>query len=310
MEFSKTCGIIYFEGMYKEFKMRKSVVLIIGMLFSVLLIAAFVSCGGNLFDLPSEIAGGGAKPEANPPDVLSNNGTLTARLFIPDYKKLSQMSQSGRAIAPQTTRVRLSIKGTGSTFTVFDTLTIDPGAIEPIESGPGDLPGGVWTGKFMSLKAGSYAAGNLKIELLDSADPDFVITSGLNDAAVTVSPEEAATAVFYTVPEVVAQSGTLADGEMKFCKIEKIDAESYDDVDSYVLTLTSSDPWPDIVLFNSDGTFYKYYQVSGTSDADIKIGLDEPFPFYVGIYADAGATSYSLEFKLVDKVGDLIVIIY
>ena len=254
----------------------------------VLLIAALVSCN-NIFETPDNSRG---NPEPNPGGTVDGGGSLTASLFIPDYE---QISRAERAVAPQTAKVRLSIKGDGPAFAEFKTLTIDPKDIVPVQNqgAPESLPGGVWTGVFPSLKAGAYVPGNLKIELLDAAGA--VLTEGFNDESVVVSADRAVSAVFYTVPVTLADSGALRPGEMKFSKISMIGGLSYK------LILNTSGPWPDLVIFNGNGTFHSYHQVNGSMDGIVDFSPAAAVSYYVGVYADSGnVSSYNLELKLVD----------
>ena len=286
--------------------MKRKLFLILEILLLVLLTGTFATCE-NLFAIPDE-PGSGNTGIVNPPDPLAGKSTLTAQFFIPDYKKLSGNS---RVFAPQTSKVRLSIKGADSNFVVFSTLTIDEKDIKPVTGQPASLPGGIWTGTFTSIKAGEYAAGSMKIELLDSANT--TITSGANAAKIVINTSTTAQAEFYTIPEALADTGSLASGQMKFWKMNALSIGDPTYVDCFVLklTVTGSSSWPDIVLFNSDGTFNRYYSVNSAADAEIRIELNEKLPYYVGVYADNGTVaSYKLEFLTKDKVGNLIVIIY
>ena len=265
---------------------------ILNVLF-ILLIAAFVSCG-NIFEPPSHNGEGDKTgPEQNLPEESQGNGTLTVCLFIPDYEKLSQ---NIRAIAPQTAKVRLLTRGAGTVFTPFKTLIIDPKEIAPVEGAPEDIPGVIWNGNFSSVKSGRYEAGDLKIELLDNNDE--VLSAGLNNEIVLIAPDETAQAVFFTIPVTLTNTGSLTKGEMKFWKITMSAGISYK------LTLTAAGSWPDIVLFNSNGTYNRYYRINSPADAEISITPSADVSYYTGVYARAGnVSSYSLE--LSDNQSDI-----
>ena len=154
-------------------------------------------------------------------DEESNNKTelssANIKVFIPDYEKLAR--QYSRAIAPQTVFIRLSVADTQDVFIQNgELLELDMDTVVPIENAPANLPGGIWSATFHQLECKTYLAGSLKIELLDS--DKRVITQGVNQSDVTVTPYQEAQAVFFTTPEKYNSiSGKLSPGEMRFWKV-------------------------------------------------------------------------------------------
>jgi hypothetical protein len=126
---------------------------------------------------------------------------------------------------------------------------------------------------------------------LDNADN--VITVGYNESAVVITSDKAAeSAEFFTIPETTSKTGILNEGEMRFQKINLIKDKPYS------LTFTAAGSYPDIVLFNHDGTFNHYYPVASAAEAKIDLPApDENVSYYIGVWADDGAvTSYNLTF--------------
>jgi len=201
---------------------------------------------------------------------LEGNCKLITDIFIPNYDAISH--------------VRLSIRGIGTVYTEFDTMGIKEGSINHLVDVPDGFPGVVWTGTFTDIKALTYAPGSLKIDLLDNNKT--VISSGYNSSSVTATDNQTAVTIINPVPvNTSADSGSLTQGEMKFWKIDLHGDHEYK------LTLTAVGSWPDIILFNNDGTYNKYYSISGVSDAAIELSPAQTVSYYIGIYADAGNVS-------------------
>ncbi|MCL2442727.1 MAG: transglutaminase-like domain-containing protein [Treponema sp.] len=214
--------------------------------------------------------------------------SASLKIFIPDYKKMAEQN-SGRAIAPQTAYIRLSIADDQGIFIQHgELLELNINDIIPVVNAPVNFPGGIWSGTFSQLECKVYNAGSLRIELLDLNKR--VITQGLNQADVTVTPYQSAQAVFFTTPEIYNNiSGNLAPDEMRFWKVSMMAGFSYK------LTLSAEGSYPDIVVFNNDGTFKEYHSISNSAEAIIIFDPDVTADYYLGLWADDGAVnSYSI----------------
>jgi transglutaminase-like putative cysteine protease len=220
--------------------------------------------------------------------------SVNIKIFIPDYRKLAE---TGRAIAPQTAYVRLSVAN-GSDYTQHGNLIpVNMSSLEPVENAPSNLPGGIWNGTFTELDCKTYSAGSLKIELLDQ--DRRVVTQGVNQTAVTVTKNQAAQAVFFTTPEKFNRlSGSLAIGEMRFWKVSMTEGHEYQ------LTVSAEGAYPDIVVFNDDGTFREYHHISTSAEGIVLFTPAASGDCYMGVWADSVAvSSYSiaLSYKFEDS---------
>jgi transglutaminase-like putative cysteine protease len=224
----------------------------------------------------------------------SEKSGLNIKIFIPDYRKLAE---TGRAVAPQTAFIRLSVaNGSGAYAQHGNLLTVNMNSLTPVAGAPSNLPGGIWNGTFTELDCKTYNAGSLKIELLNQERR--VITQGVNQSNVTVTKTQAAQATFFTAPETLNSiSGSLAAGEMRFWKVNMV--QGY----AYTLTVSAEGAYPDIVVFNNDGTFREYRQIS----TNARTALFNPTASgdcYMGVWADGAAvSSYSiaLSYKFEDS---------
>jgi len=225
------------------------------------------------------------------PDAASDGeqpsikGNLSVKMFIPNYWDLAE---NGRAIAPQTAFIRLSIADGLGYAQHGNDIAVNMGSLEPIENAPAGLPGSIWSGTFTALECGTYSEGSLKIELLDQ--DKRIITQGTNQANVEVTQINAAQAVFFTTPEKFNSiSGSLAAGEMRFWKVSMM--EGYE----YKLTVSAEGSYPDIVVFNDDGTFKSYHGISNSAQGELLFNPVANEDCYMGVWADAGAVkSYSV----------------
>jgi len=247
---------------------------IITIILSSLII--ITSCFNNL--IPSDISIG--KEQAQ--ETAKSDANI--KIFIPNYLKLSEQNGS-RVIAPQTAKIRLSIANKQNNYVQHgELLEIDPGSIVPVENAPADMPGGIWSGTFTALECKIYDPCSLKVELLDQNNR--VITQGVNQAEVVVNPFKTAQAVFFTTPEKFnSVSGSLRPGEMRFWRITMMGGYSYK------LTLSAEGSYPDIVVFNNDGTFREYYSISNSADGVIVFDPASTNDCYIGVWADNGAVS-------------------
>lgn len=216
-------------------------------------------------------------------------GITSVKMFIPDYYLIAEQ-ESSRAIAPQTASARLCYLVNGN-WVGINTVNLDTATKTPVTNTPQGFSGSMYTFSFSGVPLGSYAAGNLKIELRDSSDN--VITSGTNASAVTITKDSTASTSFYTVPETTeANSGNLSSGEMKFSRAALVQGVSYN------IVLTSSGDYPDLVLFGSDGKLSKYYAVDSQNQANIALTVDSTDVYYLGLWADDGhdIARYTLNF--------------
>jgi hypothetical protein len=227
-------------------------------------------------------------------DISSNaeqareTGDVNIKIFIPDYQKLAEQNDN-RAIAPQTTKIRLSAANEENNFIqIGDILQLNVNSITSVQGAPSSLPGGTWNGTFLAIECKTYMAGTLKIELLDLNNN--VITSGVNQSDVVVSKGQAAQAVFFTTPEIKNSIlGSLNNGEMRFWRVTMMGGYSYN------LTLNTEGSYPDVVVFNDNGTFRDYHSVSSVATAILNFNPTAEDNCYLGVWASRGAvSSYSV----------------
>lgn len=219
----------------------------------------------------------------------SDQGITSVKMFVPDYYLIAEQ-ESNRAIAPQTASARLCYLVNGN-WVGINTVNLDTATKTPVTNAPQGFSGSMYTFSFSGVPLGSYAAGNLKIELRDSLDS--VITSGTNATAVTITKDSPASTTFYTVPETSgANAGNLNSGEMKFSRAVLVEGVTYN------IALTSSGDYPDLVLFGSDGKITKYYAVDSQNQASIALTVDSTDVYYLGLWADDGndIARYTLNF--------------
>jgi transglutaminase-like putative cysteine protease len=227
----------------------------------------------------------------------SVHSSVNITIFIPDYRKLAE---TGRAVAPQTAFVRLSVAdGSGAYAQHGNLRAVDMNSLESVANAPAHLPGGIWKGTFAELDCKLYNAGSLKIELLDH--DRRVITQGVNQDDVTVTKNQAAQAIFFTTPQRFnSVSGSLAIGEMRFWKVHMMGGYEY------TLTVSAEGAYPDIVVFNDDGTFREYRPISNNERVLI-FNPSSAVDCYMGVWADGAAvSSYSiaLSYKFEDSRED------
>lgn len=218
-----------------------------------------------------------------------DQGITSVKMFVPDYYLIAEQ-ESNRAIAPQTASARLCYLVNGN-WVGINTVNLDTATKTPVTNAPQGFSGSMYTFSFSGVPLGSYAAGNLKIELRDSSDK--VITSGTNSTAVTITKGGTASTTFYTVPETTgANAGNLSSGEMKFSRAALVQGVTYN------IILTSSGDYPDLVLFGSDGKLSKYYAIDSQNQASIALTVDTTDVYYLGLWADDGndIARYTLNF--------------
>ncbi len=220
----------------------------------------------------------------------SDTGFASFKIVIPDYYAMARLSSlnASRAIAPQTTKVKLSYRK-NSNWITHCTVALSDAEKTAIPNAPDDFVGSVYKCSFPNVPSGNYGAGTMKIELLDSSDN--VISSGTNDNVVTIITGETTQAAFYTIPtNSDSDSGSLAAGEMKFLR------KSFDSEYDYTLSIsiTGWNSYPDLVIFNENGTFERYIVISA-DNKDIDCSEYKGMTKYFGFWSTV-ATSYSTSF--------------
>lgn len=210
-------------------------------------------------------------------------GSATVNLFVPNYNLIAETKNSARVIAPQTSTIKFSCYE-GDKWIALDTVSLSDATSTPIENAEIGVFGNIYKITFSDIYVGTYKAGAMKIELLDSAGN--TITSGTNKTEVTVSKDFSASAEFYTIPESYNDtSATLSAGEMKFFLLSLTDTDkNY----SLEISVKEGETIPDIVLFNSDGTYKEY-----KTGSDVVLGkMTESCSYFVGVYAKDSACTY------------------
>ena len=181
--------------------------IIIAIVTSLSLLLAVTACKTGLNESQKEIE----KQE------VKETGSAAFSIVIPDYYAMANL---GRAIAPQSTKIRLSYKkfSTG-TWVEHDTVNLTDAEKTVIEDAPEGFAGSVYKCVFTNIPSGNYSSGCMKIDLLDASDN--VVSSGKNSDVVSIMMGEKTTAAFYTIPASSdAEDGSLAAGEMKFLKMD------------------------------------------------------------------------------------------
>lgn len=232
------------------------------------------------------------KQGINDTGLNQNEGTGSTEIsmFFPDY----MAKANGRVVASQTKKVKFSYYNKKTELWVnHSTIDLSAAEKQPVLEGSLNIVGYIYTFSFEKIPTSNYAAGEFKVELLDEAGN--ILTEGKNAEPVGILMGETSEAKFYTVPvSAVASEGSLKIDEMKFLKKEfyvgkqyKLTVNINENVESY----------PDIVIFNKDGTYKEYYIVDSAEEATIDFGdVTEDTFVYIGIFADDGDTSYTLDF--------------
>lgn len=249
-----------------------------------------------------------AKVESENQSEVSENGIVKVNMFVPNYDLISE---NARAIAPQTESVKFSYK-IGDDWTSFDAVELSSATATKIENAEEGLFGNTYSLTFKEIPCGTYAAGTLKVELLDS--DKSVVTSGTNNSKVIISKALTAKAEFYTIPTdfvSLGEENSIEKGKMQFFSI------SLDANNAYAFQLTIKEEYtaPDVVIFNSDGTYNSYITGSSIDFVDdgiyydyseslktryYKSGFFKKFDkadstqnYYIGIYAKDDGCSYT-----------------
>ncbi|MGN0722556.1 MAG: LamG-like jellyroll fold domain-containing protein [Treponema sp.] len=263
---------------------------IIFVTISVLLIGIISACSNSF-----------SNEVSNPDSENLNNqnlGSATVRMFVPDYAAMAEKSES-RAIAPQTAYVQLSgYNSVSGNWNVFQRIEFSSAVKTPVENSPENFPGNIFTITFDKVVAKSYQAGELKIELLNSAES--VLTSGTNATTVNVQYGENASTTFYTVPENSGNSDSnLSKGEMKFMHYI-MNANTH-----YTLHLdVEGSSYPDVVIFNENGTFEKYISVDSAESSRIEFTENSQTVKYIGVWADDGVAVSNYKLNLYTDLTD------
>lgn len=215
-------------------------------------------------------------------------GSASFKIVVPDYYAMSGLGNQARAIAPQTAKVRLSYK-ISTEWVTHGIVNLSEAEKTAIPNAPEGFAGSVYECSFEKVPSRKYASGELKIELLDSSDN--VISEGTNDNAVTITMGKTTQAAFYTIPtRSDSDAGSLSAGEMEFLKKE-FDSET---ACTLSISVTEGYNYPDLVIFNENGTFEKYISVSAANkdiDCSEYVGTTK----YLGFWSVV-ETSYTVSF--------------
>ena len=223
-------------------------------------------------------------------------GKAKFSIFVPDYEALAEQT-SARVIASQTQKIKFSYYNTsGSTAAWVLHTTVDLSTLDKtyIEGSGNTIPGKIYNVQFDNIPSGNYAAGNLKIELVDSTGR--VLTSGTNSSTVGILMGETTSATFYTLPVSVTNdvAGLIA-GEMKFYKWNVAAGKTY----TINVSVSESDTsYPDIVIFDKSGRYVSYHSISAESASVTFDEETENTYRYVGVYAKGNKSieCYTLTF--------------
>ena len=236
------------------------------------------------------------------------SGTATFSIVVPDYYAMAGLSSdSSRAIAPQSTKIKLSYKkltaddygNYTSRWISIKTLNLNEAEKTSISDAPQGFIGSVYKCVFPNIPAGAYPKKYLKIELLDSNNK--TISSALNDENIFISMEEKTQLTFYTMPETIIsntiETHSLEAGKMIFFK------QIFDSDFSSILTIsvTNENSYPHLVVFNEKGMFEEYITIS----ADTKIIDCDEFKGttkYLGFWSPKATTfSQKISFKITEE---------
>lgn len=225
-------------------------------------------------------------------------GNASFSIFVPDYDALAKSySSSARVIASQTNKIKFYYYNSStSAWVLHTTVSLDSLEKTYIEATENTIAGSIYNVKFEKIPSGTYSAGTLKVELVNSTDS--VLTSGYNDADVGILMGETTTASFYTLPENVSNDvATLSAGEMKFYKWYVAAGKTY----TIKVSVSDDDTvYPDIVIFDKSGKFVSYHSVDSASEASITLNEETENTYrYIAVFADEGVNinCYTLTFS-------------
>lgn len=211
-------------------------------------------------------------------------GSASFSIFVPDFNLIEEYQKaSERVIPPQTASVSFSY-----IYDEDEIITLDPKPLSQATSSAGKSTEDGYFGVMYNfyidgIYAGKYAAGTMKVELLDSAGN--AISTGTNKSEVVVSKDTTPRTEFYTLPvSYDDNNSTLAIGEMKFFKLT-LDADKNYKLD---VTVEEGQTPPALVIYNEDGTYDSYK----ANPSVIFEKRDKARVFYIGVYAKKGACSY------------------
>lgn len=242
-------------------------------LFAALAAAFFAGC--------SEIADSGTESSKETGELKGIS------IQVPNYAYYA--GTGARAIAPQSANVKLSSAASTPAFMVI-TKELSDG--KPDYNEEGDVVATSYTISF-KIPVGTYSAGSLKLELLDSSGN--LLSSGSNTESITVT-SSGGKGSFKLLPyigDVDNTSGSLAAGEMKFIQVT-VGASS-----SCTVTETG-----DVSLFKFDSTG-KFEGALTLTDgtATITNNASSQATCYIGIYSAAEVSRYTVTVAAVAKQG-------
>lgn len=198
----------------------------------------------------------------------SDKGSATFSIVIPDYYAMANIAlENSRAIAPQTSKIKLSYKKFtknaygyyNSEWVTVKTISLSAAEKTSIQDAPQGFAGSIYKYVFTGIPSGVYLPAYLKIELLDSTDN--VISSGTNRENVVISMGQNTQTTFYTLPSNIqandGQPKALEAGKMIFFE-ELFDSEL---PTSLTISVSDNNKYPDLVIFNDKGMFEKYSSI-------------------------------------------------
>lgn len=270
----------------KIFRNKLKYLLFAGVLAS----GIFTSCSNIIDD----------KTQNETTEVVENKevGNASFSIFVPDYNALANSySSSARIIANQTKKINFYYYNSSTTaWVLHSTVSLDSLEKQYIEATDNTIAGYIYNVEFEKIPSGSYSAGKLKVELVDSANS--VITSGYNDTDVGILMGETTTANFYTLPENVSNDvASLKAGEMKFYKWNVAAGKTY----TLNVSVSEEDTvYPDIVIFNKAGQFVSYHSIDSADEASITFDEETENTYrYIAAFADddKAINCYTLSFS-------------
>ena len=266
----------------------KKTSIFIAIIFSLSLLITVTSCNSGLTD----------SAETTESQETTGTGAATFKVVIPDYYAMAELAKGQqRSVAPQTTQIRLSYKKSSS-WVNHQTINLSDAEKTAIQNAPEGFAGSAYTCTFQNIPSGNYIAGNIKIELLDFGGS--IISAGTNDEPVRITTGETTQAAFYTIPvSINASSGSLQAGEMKFLK-KQFNSEYGEKLS---ITVPEGSSYPDVVVFNANGSFEKYISVSASNNI-LDLSEYNNSIKYLGFWS-ATATSYNTSFTIIIPSTDL-----
>ena len=230
----------------------------------------------------------------------TETGSATLSIVIPAYYAMANIaSENQRAIAPQTTKIKLSYKKFtknnygfyNSEWVTIKTIGLSSAEKALIQDAPQGFVGSVYKYVFTDIPSGIYLPAYLKVELLDASNTP--VSSGTNSEKVIVTMGQNTQTTFYTLPSNLQtndnQPKTIQAGKMIFFE-QIFDSELST---SLMISVSEGNKYPDLVIFNNQGMFEKYCSFSENNNA-IDCSEYKGTKKYFGFWAPY-ATTFTLQ---------------